>query len=150
MPQLPLREQLHLLPAIALGGALGTLGRWALAELLPHRADAWPWSVLLANVVGSLLLGVLTMLVVGWSARRWVGPMLGIGVLGGFTTFSAYVLDTRTLLAHDRPGLALLYVAGSVVAGLAATGAGLELGGRLVDARSAREAHSSGTPEALR
>ena len=65
-------------------------------------------------------------------ARRLVRPFLGTGVLGGFTTFSTYALDTRTLLAGGRPGLAAAYLGGTLLLGLVAVVAGLRLTERVV------------------
>jgi CrcB protein len=131
-----LTEHAGLLPVIGLGGALGSLARWGLAEALPHRPSEVAWGTVLANVAGSLLLGLLMAFVLDvWSERRYARPFLGVGVLGGFTTFSTYELDARGLLATDRPGLALTYLAGSVLAALLAVTLGLVGGRLLVDRR---------------
>jgi CrcB protein len=137
---LPMRELIRrhadLLPLIAVGGALGSLARWGLAEALPHRSSEIAWGTIAANVVGSLLLGLLMALVLDvWSARRYVRPFLGVGVLGGFTTFSTYELDSRGLLATHHPALALAYLGGSVLAGLLAVTCGAVGGRLLIDAR---------------
>lgn len=125
-PADPLRPRADLLPVVAAGGALGSLARWGVAALLPHEAGELPWSVLLVNVTGSLLIGVLVALTLTvWEGRRHVRPFLGVGVLGGYTTFSTYALDGHELLDAGRPGVALLYLAGSVVGGLAAVAVGL-------------------------
>ncbi|HEY0890475.1 MAG TPA: fluoride efflux transporter CrcB [Nocardioides sp.] len=137
-PTDPFRPRADLSAVIAVGGALGSLGRWGVAELLPDRAAELPWSVLLVNVTGSLLLGVLAALMLTvWRDVRYVRPFLGVGVLGGYTTFSTYALDGHDLLAAGRPAAALAYLAGSVVAGLVAVAVGLSLTLRVV-----------GTPEA--
>ncbi|HEX3931667.1 MAG TPA: fluoride efflux transporter CrcB [Nocardioides sp.] len=116
------------LAAIAVGGALGALGRWALAQALPHASDRLPWDTLLTNISGCFLIGALMVVVVErLPGRRLVRPFFGTGVLGGFTTFSTYVLDTRTLLAAGRPGLAALYLAATLGGGLLAVVAGLRL-----------------------
>jgi CrcB protein len=131
-----LRSSADVLPVIALGGALGSLARWGLAEALPHRASEIAWGTVLANVAGSFLLGLLMAFVLDvWSDRRYVRPFLGVGVLGGFTTFSTYELDARGLLATHRPGLALAYLAGSVLAALLAVGVGVVAGRTAIDAR---------------
>jgi CrcB protein len=84
-------------------------------------------ATLLVNVVGCLLLGVL---VSGWPHATWLRPFLGTGVLGGFTTFSAFALETDRLL--DRAAaVALVYVALSLLLGLGAAAVGLRLGTRL-------------------
>ncbi|GAB7003347.1 hypothetical protein JCM18899A_08180 [Nocardioides sp. AN3] len=141
----PLRELVgecaDLLPAIAVGGALGSLARWGLAEAFQHDAGQLAWGTLIANVVGSFLLGLLMAFVLDvWSDRRYVRPFLGVGVLGGFTTFSTYELDTRGLLASGRPGLALLYLVGSILAGLLMVGVGVVAGRTAIDRRRDAEA----------
>lgn len=114
------------LAVVAAGGALGSLARYAVGVALPHEPGGFPWATLVVNVVGSFLLGVLTVLVLStWSRRPLAQPFLGVGVLGGFTTFSAYSLELRDLLAADRPVLALLYAALTLAAGLGAAALGL-------------------------
>jgi CrcB protein len=109
------------LACIAVGGALGTLARWSLGELFPHDSSEFPWNTFLANVSGALLIGVLmAFLLEVQISRRYVRPFLGVGVLGGYTTFSTYMLDTRNLLVADRPAHALGYLAGTLILGLAA------------------------------
>ncbi|NGN93612.1 CrcB family protein [Nocardioides sp. KC13] len=137
-----LREHGDLLAPIAAGGALGSLARWGLATALPHGDGAWPWATFLANVSGCLLLGVLMAFVLGpWSAvpfwGRYLRPFLGVGVLGGYTTFSTYELETFDL-AGPAPVLAMLYLLVSVVAGVGAAWLGLTLG-RVVVLDSGRE-----------
>ena len=137
------RRHADLLPVIAVGGALGSVARWGLAEALPHRESEVAWGTVIANVAGSFLLGLLMALVLDvWADRRYVRPFLGVGVLGGFTTFSTYELDARGLLASGRAGLALAYVAGSVVAGLLAVVAGVIAGRLAIDARRTTGARS--------
>lgn len=124
-----LREHGDLLAPIAAGGALGSLARWGLATALPTGDEAGlPWATLTANVSGSLLLGLLMAFVLGpWSRTRYLHPFLGVGVLGGYTTFSTYELETY-VLGGDTPALALLYLFVSVVAGIGAAWLGLTIG----------------------
>lgn len=111
---------------VAAGGAVGALARWSLAEALPHDAADFPWSTVSTNVVGCLLIGVLMVLVVErWPGRPLIRPFVGTGMLGGFTTFSTYAVDTRALLAAGRPALAVVYVTSTLVLGLLAVVAGL-------------------------
>lgn len=136
-----LRAHRDLLPVIAVGGALGSVARWGLGSALRHGPDEIAWGTLLANVSGSLLLGLLMAFVLDvWSGRRYVRPFLGVGVLGGYTTFSTYELDARGLLATGHPGLALGYLAGSVAAALLAVTLGVVAGRLAIDARRTREA----------
>jgi fluoride exporter len=106
---------------IALGGALGSIGRWTVAEDLPHRTSLFPWATLAVNVGGSFLLGMLVVLATEiWPPSRYLRPFFGVGVLGGFTTYSTYMLDTRRLLVSGRTAEAGAYVFGTLVAGLGA------------------------------
>ena len=119
--------------AVALGGALGSTARWAVAEALPHASGQLPWATLLTNVVGCALIGVLMVLVAErWPDRRLVRPFFGTGILGGFTTFSTYVVDTRALVATGHAAVASAYLLGTLAAGLLAVVAGLRLTERLV------------------
>jgi CrcB protein len=128
-----LRERWDILLAIAAGGALGAAARWALAEAIPHGPGQVPWATLRTNVVGCLALGVLLVLLTEKRPdSRLLRPLLGTGVLGGFTTFSTYALDTRTLAANGRPALAAAYLFGTLVLGLLAMLCGLRLADRMV------------------
>ena len=134
-----LREHGDLLAPIAAGGALGSLARWGLAAALPNGdAHEWalPWATFVTNVSGCLLIGALMALVLGpWSHTRYLRPFLGVGVLGGYTTFSTYELETYALVSTGSTTgglLALLYLIVSVIAGVVATWIGLTLGRVLV------------------
>ena len=133
--EVPPARHLHprVLTAVATGGALGALARWGVAEALPHDSDRFPWSIFAVNVVGCFLIGVVMVLVVErWSHRPLARPFLGTGVLGGFTTFSTYAVDTRGLLSAGQPALAAAYVLGTLVVGLLAVVVGLRLTERVV------------------
>ncbi len=116
---------------VALGGGLGAwlrmvTGRlWTLA-LGPVAASAFPWATLTANVLGSAAMGVL----VGWLARHSAGGehwrlLLGVGVLGGYTTFSSFALEFALFVERGQLGLAAAYVGLSLAAGFAALFGGL-------------------------
>jgi len=126
VPTAPEKERIwDLCLAIAAGGALGGAARYGLNVLIIHDADEIPWSTLLENVLGSFVLGfVMVYLVDVWRPNRYLRPFLGVGVLGGFTTFSAFALETRDLLAEGEALLALLYWIGSPALGLTAAAAG--------------------------
>lgn len=117
------------LASISAGGALGTLARWGVGEALPYGEGSLPWSTMVANVSGSLLLGLLAVLLTEvWPTRRYVRPFLGVGVLGGYTTFSTSMLDTRSLIAEDRPVAAGLALFGTVLVALLAVWVGIVIG----------------------
>lgn len=129
-----LRRDADLLPVIAAGGAIGSLARWSVAQSLPTTGFAW--STLLVNVLGCGLLGVLMAFMLDrWTHTRFVRPFLGVGVLGGFTTFSTYQLDVHDLLADGRVGTATAYVVVTLVGGLLAVWAGLVATRTLLDRR---------------
>lgn len=114
---------------VGLAGALGAVARYGLGATFA-RGGA-PWITVVINVIGSLLLGAL----VGLTVQRNVSPVivttLGVGLLGGFTTFSTFSVDALRLVQHHRSGTALLYVAASVLAGISAAAVGYIVGERL-------------------
>lgn len=119
---------------IAIGGAIGTLLRYALSRNVPVEISTFPTTTLLINVVGALILGLL----LGALGRHrptdtTLRPLIGIGVLGGFTTFSTFALETVQLARGDRLLIAAVYVGVSVGVGLLAA----RLGERLVGATPA-------------
>ena len=103
--------------AVAAGGAIGATGRWFVAWAMDattgeQQPGSWPWATLLVNIVGCVL--------IGFAARRierdtttWAFAVTG--VLGGFTTFSAFSLDALFLIERGRMAAAALYVGGSVI-----------------------------------
>lgn len=116
----------------ALGGAVGALARWAVAEALPPSATGWPWATLSVNLGGCLLLGLLTaVLAVRAPDSSWARPLLGVGVLGGFTTYSTFAVETVGLAGEGAVGAAAGYVVASVVGGIAAAALGTLAGRRL-------------------
>ena len=113
----------------ALGGALGALARWGLAAALPHSPGAWPWSTLLVNLVGCLLIGVLlAVLLARFAHSPWLRPFLAVGVLGGFTTYSTFAVDVVRLTGAGHDLLAVAYVLASVLGGVGAVVVGLVIG----------------------
>ncbi len=126
------RRDADVLGVIAVGGGLGALARYAAAELLPTGVHGFPWSTLLVNLVGCLLIGVLMVCVTDvWRPGRYARPFLGIGFLGGLTTYSTMMLDLRTLGTGDEWMLAEVYLVGSLVLGLAAVRLGMATTRRL-------------------
>lgn len=104
---------------VALGGALGACLRHLLNLEVPDRAGAFPWTTFGINVAGCFLLALLPAAAL---VRRHplLPPLLGTGVLGGFTTLSAYSEQTRALVAGGQEGLAGLYLVGTFAVCLAA------------------------------
>jgi fluoride exporter len=116
------------LGVIAAGGALGALGRYGLGVAFPAAPTGFPWATFAINVSGCFLIGVLMALIAGvWSDQRLIRPFLGVGVLGGFTTFSTYVVDIQRLVNAGAPDVALTYLCTTIVAALIAVFAGLSL-----------------------
>lgn len=110
---------------VAVGGALGAMLRY-LSNVSAMRlfGPGFPVATVFVNVVGSFAMGVLVVVLAHKGGTRFA-PFLMTGVLGGFTTFSAFSLDATTLWERGQPGVALGYVAGSVFLSLAAIAAGL-------------------------
>ena len=119
---------------VALGSALGGALRHAVnvgsARML---GTGWPYGTFIVNVVGSLAIGAIAayFALKGHASQAWL-LFLTTGVLGGFTTFSAFSLDVVLLYERGRPGLAALYLAGSVGASVAGLMLGLTVVRRLL------------------
>ncbi|MFC3502671.1 fluoride efflux transporter FluC [Micromonospora krabiensis] len=129
------------LAAIAAGGVLGALARAGLQAAFPHGPTGFPGATLGINVTGCLLIGVLMAVLRHHDGGPPLArPFLGVGILGGFTTFSTYVVDIRQALGAGAPGVALAYLAATLLGALLAVWAGDTLTERLLgrDGRSAR------------
>jgi CrcB protein len=119
----------RVLGVIALGGGIGALARYGVSLLLPTVSGRFPWGTFTVNVVGCALIGVLMVLVTDvFTGRPLLRPFVGVGILGGFTTFSTYANEVRGLLRPGALPVAAAYLAGTlacallaVVAGMAAT-----------------------------
>ncbi len=109
-----------LIPAVVLGGMAGVLARAATAQLLPVHPGTFPWATLLVNVVGCFLLGVVATRHEHYGAAPHWRPLLGTGLAGGLTTFSTLQVELLNLFDRGDAGLALLYLAVSLVLGLGA------------------------------
>ncbi|MFD8111896.1 FluC/FEX family fluoride channel [Streptomyces microflavus] len=134
-PGPPAAPQARVLGAVAAGGALGALARYGALVLWPADDGGFPWTVFAVNVSGCALIGVLMVLTVerGRVTHPLVRPFLGVGVLGGFTTFSTYAADVSGLLVRQELAVALAYMAATAVAALAAVRAGAVVTRRLLD-----------------
>ena len=140
-----------LVASVAAGGALGSLARYGLSHALPARGG-WPVGTLAENLAGAFVLGLLLQ---GLLRRghetprlRWLRLTLGTGVLGGFTTYSAFALELHGLLAGGRVGVAAGYALVSVVGGTLACVAGVAVAGLLPRGRTAHDEATAASPRA--
>ncbi|MGW7105372.1 FluC/FEX family fluoride channel [Streptomyces xanthophaeus] len=143
-PDVDLRVPAHraepqgrVLAAVAAGGVAGASARYGISLLWPAGPGAFPWATFWINVGGCALIGVLMVLISegGRSAHPLVRPFAGVGVLGGFTTFSTYALDVSRLLDEGEAGTALAYAGLTVAAALGAVWAGSSATRRAVRGR---------------
>jgi CrcB protein len=114
---------------VGLGGGAGSMLRYCCQKWFSSPgASAFPMGTFLVNSIGCLLIGILYGMAV---KNNWLSENLRLllmtGFCGGFTTFSAFTLEGNQLLKEDKAGLFFLYVAGSVVIGLAATYTGIRI-----------------------
>ena len=111
---------------VALGGAIGSVARFGMNMAAPRLLGAdVPWATLLVNVLGSLLMGFLAaFLAEKYADQPDLRLFLLTGVLGGFTTFSAFSLDVFNLVQHGESSTAVIYAAASVVLSIIAVFAG--------------------------
>ncbi|MEV6285062.1 CrcB family protein [Kribbella sp. NPDC051770] len=112
----------QVLAVIAAGGVVGSLARYGLAEAWPHQPGGFPWATFVTNVLGCFLIGVLLARITP-RTHPLLRPFLGTGILGGFTTFSTFAVDTDRLLP-DHAVVALVYFFGTLAAALVAVWAG--------------------------
>ncbi|MDR7058542.1 MULTISPECIES: fluoride efflux transporter CrcB [unclassified Sphingopyxis] len=111
---------------VMIGGAIGAGVRHLVGQaILARFGPAFPWGTLSINIVGSLLMGLL----VGWLARSGGGDttrlFVGVGILGGFTTFSSFSMEYWMLFERGQNAQAAAYVLASVIGAIAACGLGL-------------------------
>lgn len=121
---------MHALLLIGLGGFLGSIARYKLGDFILHMSGQgrFPWGTFAVNVLGCLVAGILAGVaerhdLFGTDARLF----LFTGLLGGFTTFSAFGLETVLMIRRGELGMAVLYAGGSVVLGITAIWLGLRL-----------------------
>ncbi|HSZ48012.1 MAG TPA: fluoride efflux transporter CrcB [Streptosporangiaceae bacterium] len=125
------------LAAVAVGGGVGSIARYGLTAAFP-AGNGFPWAVFAVNVSGCFLLGLLMVyLLEVWPPRRFLRPLLAVGVLGGYTTFSTYAAGVMTLLTGNAPALADAYALSSILAALVAVWAGMKLA-RMASTRTGR------------
>ena len=120
---------MNMLFAVACGGALGAMGRHLISsQVMRWAGDGFPWGTLTVNVVGSFILGLgVEYLAQRWLATQEIRSFLVVGVLGGFTTFSAFSSDAVLLLERGSLGPAFAYIGGSVLLSIGGMFAGLLL-----------------------
>ena len=113
---------------VMVGGGIGAALRFGLSRSVPFVAGAWPWATFAANVIGGFAMGVLAAwLLRGDNAAEPLRLFLGVGVLGGFTTFSAFSLEMAQMVERGQGMLAGGYALASVILALAAVFAGMML-----------------------
>ena len=114
---------------IALGGALGAILRYlSVKTALNLLGPAFPWGTLLVNVAGSLLMGLAAALILEKTGGGRLQLFLMTGVLGGFTTFSAFSLDALALIERGKLAASAAYIGGSVLLSIFALVVGLWAG----------------------
>jgi fluoride exporter len=108
------------------GGAIGAGLRYGLSRALPVSAGGWPWPTFAANVLGGLAMGVLTAWVLrGDNSAEPLRLFVGVGVMGGFTTFSAFSLEMMQMVERGQMGLATGYALASVLLAVGALFVGM-------------------------
>ena len=116
------------LAAVFAGGFAGAVARAALVEWIPHDPGSWPWATFAVNLAGAFLLGFLvTRLQERLPLSAYRRPLLGTGLCGALTTFSALQLELLEMLDASRLGLAAAYAGASIAAGFLAVAAGTNL-----------------------
>jgi CrcB protein len=103
---------------VALGGALGAILRYLVTSWVQHRVDFFPWGTVVVNLVGSFLIGIVLEMTLRGFLSSQVRLLLGVGILGGFTTFSSLSWEMLTLLEESDILPAFLYGFGSLVIGV--------------------------------
>ncbi len=114
-----------LLPVMA-GGAIGAGLRYLTSLALPARAG-WPWGTFAVNLLGGFAMGMLAAAVMKGTASEGMRLFAGVGILGGFTTFSAFSLEGYRMIEGGQWGVAVSYAALSVLGSIATLAAGFAL-----------------------
>lgn len=102
--------------SISSGGALGAMTRKGLSVAVPHSPGGMPLATIGINISGCLLIGILMVLLdQAWREPRLLRPFLGVGILGGYTTFSTYAVDIQQAIAQGSPRMAAGYLGLTIV-----------------------------------
>lgn len=126
---------LRLLALVALGGVLGAVARAVIEQAWPHPSGTIGWATLIINVSGCFLIGALLGAIGRYRPdQELIHPFLGVGVLGGYTTFSTHMVEVQQIMEHGRYELALGYLALQLGTGVIA----VAIGAWLVDRRAER------------
>lgn len=128
---------------VAVGGALGSAARWGLTVALPRAPGEVPVATWVTNTTGAFAIGVLMVVVTDVVAPgRYLRPFLGVGVLGGYTTFSTYLAEVLDLAMAGQTVRAAEYLLGTLATGLPATWVGLVLARAIVSRRRGNGPHT--------
>jgi CrcB protein len=120
-----LTDMVRNLLLVGLGGAVGAVLRWLISLAIPTQS--FPWATLIINITGSFCIGIIFGLVIQQQLSDQGRLFLATGLCGGFTTFSAFSLETVGLLQSGKTTAALAYVLASVVIGIAMSWLGIKL-----------------------
>lgn len=132
----PRGDQLTLVVTVAVGGVVGALARDAVSLAWPAPDGTVPWATVVINLSGSLVLGALLVLLAEQFPRnRFARPLLGTGVIGAYTTFSTFTVQAAELVRDGHDVAAVVYLAVSLVGGVAAAAGGVAAARLAVRAR---------------
>ena len=119
------KRLLRILGLVALGGVIGAVARALIEAAWPHNPDTIGWATLIINVTGCLFIGALLGAIGRYRPEQeLIRPFLGVGVLGGYTTFSTHIVEVLQMIEHGRPELGFAYLALQLVSGIIAVAAG--------------------------
>jgi len=129
------RTDARVLAAISIGAMIGATARYKLATWIHVPAGGFPWATFWTNVSGSLVLGALLwVLVERYPPSRYARAFAGTGILGAYTTFSTFSVETDVLVKDGHVGVAVAYVVASLVVGIAAAWFGVVAARKVVRA----------------
>ena len=115
----------RVLALVSLGGVLGAVARALIEAAWPHAPDTIGWATLIINVSGCFFIGALLGAIGRYRPEQeLIRPFLGVGVLGGYTTFSTHIVEVLQLIEHGRPELAFIYLALQLGTGVVAVAIG--------------------------